>query len=102
MTTTVLDHIGVLVTNDAADVLAGVPTVRSACSPTPTSCSTAPSIVGVGTGRAPAADRRIDAGGRCVMPGFVDSHTHLVFAGDRSAEFASRMAGARTRPAAST
>ena len=41
-----------------------------------------------------AADERIDAGGRCVIPGFVDSHTHLVFAGDRSAEFAARMAGA--------
>ena len=62
-------------------------------SPTPTSCSTATSIVDVGTGRAPAADRRIDAGGRCVLPGFVDSHTHLVFAGDRSEEFAARMAG---------
>jgi imidazolonepropionase len=41
-----------------------------------------------------AADRRIDAGGRCVIPGFVDSHTHLVFAGDRAEEFAARMAGA--------
>ncbi len=41
----------------------------------------------------PAADRRIDAAGRAVIPGFVDSHTHLVFAGDRSAEFAARMAG---------
>ena len=39
-------------------------------------------------------DERIDAGGRCVIPGFVDSHTHLVFAGDRSEEFAARMAGA--------
>jgi imidazolonepropionase len=36
---------------------------------------------------------RIDAAGRCVLPGFVDSHTHLVFAGDRSEEFARRMAG---------
>jgi imidazolonepropionase len=41
-----------------------------------------------------AADERIDARGRCVIPGFVDSHTHLVFAGDRSEEFAARMAGA--------
>ncbi len=39
------------------------------------------------------ADQSIDAGGRCVIPGFVDSHTHLVFAGDRGDEFAARMAG---------
>lgn len=43
----------------------------------------------------PAADERIDAGGGAVVPGFVDSHTHLVFAGDRAAEFAARMAGQR-------
>src|SRR5690606_13839159 len=36
-------------------------------------------------------------GGGCVLPGFVDSHSHLVFAGDRSAEFAARMAGERYR-----
>ncbi|WP_328424132.1 imidazolonepropionase [Micromonospora sp. NBC_00389] len=42
---------------------------------------------------APAADRRVDAGGAAVLPGFVDSHAHLVFAGDRAAEFAARMAG---------
>lgn len=42
---------------------------------------------------APAADRRTDVGGRAVLPGWVDSHTHLVFAGDRSAEFEHRMAG---------
>jgi imidazolonepropionase len=39
-------------------------------------------------------DERVDAAGRCVIPGFVDSHTHLVFAGDRGDEFAARMAGA--------
>jgi len=36
----------------------------------------------------------LDAGGRAAIPGFVDAHTHLVFAGDRSAEFAARMTGA--------
>src|SRR3954469_526719 len=40
-----------------------------------------------------AADDRLDARGRCVIPGFVDTHTHLVFACDRAAEFAERMAG---------
>jgi imidazolonepropionase len=43
--------------------------------------------------QAPAADRRIDVGGRALIPGFVDSHSHLVFAGDRGQEFAARMAG---------
>jgi imidazolonepropionase len=43
--------------------------------------------------RAPAADSVVDAGRRAVLPGFVDSHTHLVFGGERSAEFAARMAG---------
>ncbi len=42
---------------------------------------------------APAADQMVDAGGRAVIPGFVDSHSHLVFAGDRAEEFAARMAG---------
>lgn len=42
---------------------------------------------------APAADHRVDAGGRAALPGWVDSHTHLVFAGDRTAEFEARMAG---------
>jgi imidazolonepropionase len=43
--------------------------------------------------RAPAADTVLDAVGRAVLPGFADSHAHLVFAGERSAEFAARMAG---------
>ena len=43
----------------------------------------------------PAADEVLDAAGRCVVPGFVDSHTHLVFAGDRVEEFTARMAGTR-------
>ena len=45
--------------------------------------------------RAPAADEHADLEGRAVLPGFVDSHAHLVFAGDRAAEFAARMAGTR-------
>lgn len=36
---------------------------------------------------------RVDCGGRAVIPGFVDAHTHLVFAGDRSDEFARRLSG---------
>ena len=51
-------------------------------------------IAWVGAARdAPAADQRIDAGGAAVLPGFVDSHAHLVFAGDRAAEFSARMNG---------
>src|SRR4051794_440561 len=42
---------------------------------------------------APAADVRLDAAGRAALPGFVDAHSHLVFAGDRAGEFAARMAG---------
>ena len=51
-------------------------------------------VAWVGPAReAPAADRRIDVEGAAVVPGFVDTHAHLIFAGDRSAEFAARMAG---------
>lgn len=42
---------------------------------------------------APPADASVDAGGRALLPGWVDSHTHLIFAGDRTAEFEARMAG---------
>ncbi|GID96014.1 imidazolonepropionase [Amorphoplanes digitatis] len=42
---------------------------------------------------APDADERLDAGGGAVIPGFVDSHAHLVFAGDRAGEFEARMNG---------
>ncbi len=42
---------------------------------------------------APAADAQHDVGGRAVLPGFVDSHSHLLFAGDRAEEFAARMSG---------
>lgn len=42
---------------------------------------------------APAADDAVDAGRRALLPGWVDSHTHLLFAGDRTEEFEARMAG---------
>ncbi|GAA2418770.1 imidazolonepropionase [Actinomadura vinacea] len=42
---------------------------------------------------APPADETYDAHGRAVLPGFVDSHAHLVFAGERAEEFAARMSG---------
>ncbi|WP_326640663.1 imidazolonepropionase [Streptosporangium sp. NBC_01755] len=45
------------------------------------------------TAHAPASDDHVDADGRAVIPGFVDSHAHLVFAGDRTAEFTARMSG---------
>ncbi|MGP3922241.1 imidazolonepropionase [Streptomyces sp. 8N616] len=45
------------------------------------------------TSKAPTTDNRIVAEGRAVIPGFVDSHSHLVFAGDRTEEFNARMSG---------
>jgi imidazolonepropionase len=53
-------------------------------------------IVWVGsTSKAPPTDNQTDAEGRTAIPGFVDSHSHLVFAGDRTAEFNARMSGHR-------
>src|SRR5699024_2747061 len=84
MTSTILTGIGELTTNDdelgkqhnCAVVLDG------------------DRVVWVGSAdRAPAADVAIDVEGRAVLPGWVDSHTHLVFAGDRTAEFGARMSG---------
>jgi imidazolonepropionase len=85
---TLITHIGELVTNDAdADDLLGI--VEDAAVVIEGS-----TIAWVGNAaEAPAADQLVDAGGRAVIPGFVDSHSHLVFAGDRAAEFAARMAG---------
>lgn len=47
------------------------------------------------TSRAPTADERVELDGRCVIPGFVDSHSHIVFGGDRAQEFAARAGGER-------
>ncbi|MBX5470657.1 MAG: amidohydrolase family protein, partial [Thermoleophilaceae bacterium] len=88
MTALAIDRIGLLVTNDAALGEGPLGTVRDAALVIEGGRVTAVERAGA------AADERIDAGGRCVLPGFVDSHTHLVFAGDRAGEFAARMAGA--------
>jgi imidazolonepropionase len=51
-------------------------------------------VVWVGPSRdVPSADAAYDVGGRAVIPGFVDSHAHLMFAGDRAVEFEARMSG---------
>jgi imidazolonepropionase len=88
VTTTLISGIGELTTNAAAEA-----------DPTGTLRDAAVLIDGeriawVGSSAtAPAADEVVDAGGRAVIPGFVDSHSHLVFGGDRAAEFEARMAG---------
>lgn len=91
MSTTVITGIGELATNDPARVEQGglLGLVRDAAVVVEGS-----RIAWVGPAdEAPAADVQVDAGGRAVVPGFVDSHSHLVFAGDRSAEFEARMTG---------
>ncbi|MEW2008459.1 imidazolonepropionase [Microbacterium sp. NPDC078814] len=88
MTTTLISGIGELTTNVAAG---GDPagTLREAAV-----LIDGARIAWVGSSAAaPAADEVVDAGGRAVIPGFVDSHSHLVFGGDRAAEFEARMAG---------
>ncbi len=86
--TTIVDNIGLLVTNDPT-VGAGTAELTDAAV-----VFDGGEILWVGPSRgAPAADDRIDAAGRCVIPGFVDSHSHLMFAGDRASEFEARMAG---------
>ncbi|MEO6886722.1 MAG: imidazolonepropionase [Jatrophihabitantaceae bacterium] len=90
MTSTLVSGIGELVTNDPAmgdGSALGI--VRDAAVVVESG-----TIAWVGVAaEAPLADERRDVGGRAVIPGFVDTHTHLVFAGDRSAEFAARMSG---------
>ncbi|MFI5667288.1 imidazolonepropionase [Streptomyces sp. NPDC051704] len=90
MTTTLVTNIGSLVTNDPA-LGDGSPLGL---------IENAAVVIDGGTiawvgpaGQAPAADSVFDANGRAVIPGFVDSHSHLVFAGDRTQEFNARMSG---------
>ncbi|MEW2488451.1 imidazolonepropionase [Streptomyces sp. NPDC048411] len=90
MTTTAITNIASLVTND--------PSLGDG-SPLGLILDAAVVIEGdrvVWTGessKAPATDNAVDAGGRAVIPGFVDSHSHLLFAGDRTEEFNARMSG---------
>jgi imidazolonepropionase len=87
VTSVVIDHIGLLVTNDPSLGEGPLGIVRDAAVILESGRVTAVTVAGA------AADERVDAAGRCVIPGFVDSHTHLVFAGDRAEEFTARMAG---------
>jgi imidazolonepropionase len=82
MTSLCIDNIGLLVTNDPElGIVKDCALVAE------------DGVVRKVGARGALADERLDADGRCVIPGFVDSHTHLVFAGDRADEFAARMAG---------
>ncbi|MFZ9482230.1 MAG: imidazolonepropionase [Ilumatobacteraceae bacterium] len=87
MSTLVVDNIGLLITNDPSAGEGALGLRRNA-----SVVLDGDRVVSVGAA-GQTADERIDAGGSCVIPGFVDSHTHLVFAGDRGDEFAARMAG---------
>jgi imidazolonepropionase len=87
MSTTVIDGIGLLVTNDPGLGEGPLGLLRGASMVIDDT-----GVISVGPA-GQVADEQIDVGGRCVIPGFVDSHSHLVFAGDRSEQFAARMAG---------
>ncbi|MFB7183559.1 imidazolonepropionase [Streptomyces sp. NPDC056257] len=90
MTTTAITNIGSLVTNDPS-VGDGSPLglIENAAV-----VIDGDKVAWVGpAAEAPAADEAFDAQGRAVIPGFVDSHSHLVFAGDRTQEFNARMSG---------
>ena len=89
MTSLVISGIGELTTNDPSYGDTPLGTVRDAALAIEEG-----RVAWVGpSDSAPAADRWVDAGGAAVVPGFVDSHAHLAFAGDRAEEFAARMAG---------
>ncbi|MEV5900182.1 imidazolonepropionase [Streptomyces sp. NPDC052127] len=89
-TTTVITNIATLVTNDPSlGDTSPLGLVRDAAV-----VIEGDRVVWTGeSSKAPATDNRVDAGGRAVLPGFVDSHSHLVFAGDRTEEFNARMSG---------
>ncbi|MFI9030918.1 imidazolonepropionase [Streptomyces sp. NPDC053560] len=89
MSSTAITHIGSLVTNDPSLGAGPIGLIEDA-----TVVIEGDRVAWVGPAdRAPAADTVHDAGGRAAVPGFVDSHSHLVFGGDRTQEFNARMSG---------
>ena len=91
MSHTLIDNIGLLVTNDSSIDGSSLGVVKNAAIVIENSL-----IKWVGrTGEFSRGDvdDSVDALGRCIIPGFVDSHTHMIFAGDRGAEFRARMQG---------
>ncbi|MET8697833.1 imidazolonepropionase [Kitasatospora sp. NPDC004723] len=89
MPSTLITGIGTLVTNDPAHGTGPLGLLTDAAV-----VIDGDAVAWVGpAAEAPAADERFDAAGRALLPGFVDSHAHLVFAGDRTAEFNARMSG---------
>ncbi|MFI7012079.1 imidazolonepropionase [Streptomyces sp. NPDC050145] len=89
MTTTAIVNIGNLVTNDPELGEGPLGQIKNAAL-----VVEGDKIVWAGpSAEVPATDEAHDAAGRAVIPGFVDSHSHLVFAGDRTEEFNARMSG---------
>lgn len=101
MTRTLFTNIGQLVTNDPRHhTSGGRATEKLGLIDDAALVVDDDTITWVGTARAAEVsgghdiDKVVDCGGRAVIPGFVDSHSHLVFAGDRASEFEARMSGA--------
>ena len=85
MTATLISNIGELVTNSDKEL--GI--IKDAALVFENN-----KVIWVGENtKAPAADKMIDAKNGTVTPGFVDSHTHAIFAGDRSKDYEARMSG---------
>ena len=82
MSSTSFTNIGLLVSNTSADLANAALIVEDG------------KVAWVGEAKnIPAADKNVDLENRTVIPGFVDSHAHLMFAGDRAEEFSARMQG---------
>ena len=88
MTALVIDNIGELVTGDPSCGEGPLGILRNVALVLADGV-----VVAIEPAGSAMADDRIDADHACVMPAFVDSHTHMVFAGDRANEFVARMAG---------